>query len=299
MILLRVANYWRICGVLHSDLKYMDDELRAKPTPDQNPFLGRKINMLYQLLTNQTSPKSTLENAAAKNTNSETENDTFPTCTLPNLSELNGLDAEQQQCKLAKDSSGTRRSNMNDDKLFFENTSMRLSLPIPVNSTERLLMINVGDDFTHLWFPTWHKFLSLKRIQSSLHLSKELGKAIEMSQSNNNPKVFVTSSHDNVIFIGPYGSNDRQNVFLFVKYDNHIMLSEKYYKEFGSTFTRKTKGTFENSPKRHYFLTVFFFKFLFSFMDISVISKARNLHRNEPVVGKSSLTENRSSVFKA
>lgn len=294
MILLRVTNYWRICGVLHSDLKYMDDELRAKPTPDQNPFLGRKINMLYQLLTNQTSPKSNSDNAAAKKTNSETEIDTFPTCTLPNLSELNGSDVEQQQCKFAKDSSGTRNtSNMNDDKLFFENISMRLSLPIPVNSSQRLLMINVGDDFTHLWFPTWHKFLSLKRIQSSLHLSKELGKAIEMSQSNNNPKVFVTSSHENVIFIGPYGSNDRQNVFLFVKYDNHIMLSEKYYKEFGCTFTRKTKGTFGNSPKGHDILTDFFFSFSLQIF-IQLHGYIRHLESKEPPPKRASCRQIRS-----
>lgn len=253
MILLRVSSFWRICGVLHSDLKYMDDELRAKPTPDQNPFLGRKINMLYQLLTNQMSPKTnsqiSIENAASKANVEDSE------CEIISSSPpLNGSNAEQQsafaddECSSSSSTTtntpATKKLDRNDDKLFFENTSMRLCLPIPVDSTERLLMLNVGDDFTHIWFKSWNKFLSMKRIKSSLALSKQLGKAIEMSQSVNPPKVFVSSTHDNFIFIGPYGSTDRQNVVLFVKHDSHITTSEKYYEEFGEMYTRKTKGMF-------------------------------------------------------
>lgn len=251
MLLLRVTNFWRICGVLHSDLKYMDDELRAKPTPDQNPLLGRKINALYQLLTTREIQKSraTIANAETNTTPERRLNIEKPNASIPSLdldSPPNERNAPSQN--RIDDTDGVtetsqKHENKKPAKPYFENASMRLSLPIPVDSSQRLLMINVGDDFTHVWFPTWHKFLSTKRIQNTFALSKKLDKAIEMSQSDNHPKVFVSNSHDNCIFIGPYGNRDRQNLALFVKHENHMWLSELYHKKFGIKFTKKTKGT--------------------------------------------------------
>lgn len=262
MVLLRVTHFWRICGVLHSDLKYMDDELRARPTPDQNPLLGLKINRLYQLLTKSSpqKPQSNMDNLMKKSIQ-ETEDSSVGARICDSSNEGASLveSSNNEADAIVEDSNdgdgdGDGENDENEDNdvkmikpiesaSFFENTSMRLSLPIPVLSSQRLLMINVGDDFTHVWFPSWHKFLSIKRIQNSFILSKKLGKAIEMSHSNKYPKVFVSHSHDNCIFIGPYGNRDRQNLALFVKHDNHMMLSELYYKKFGQKFTKKTKGT--------------------------------------------------------
>lgn len=252
MILLRVTNYWRICGVLHSDVKYMDDELRAKPTPDQNPLLGRKINVLYQVLMNQTSPKTlaiTSDSAATNRTNTETDNKTLHSFDAQSLTafQSNGLDKDKRQqapSGTVIDDISIKKSNVSDEKSFFENTSMRLSLPIQVTRTQRFLMLNLGDDFTHIWFQTWRKFLSLKRIQHDLDLAKKMGKTVKTSHSNLHPKVFVTSSHDNVIFIGPYGSHDTQNVNLFIKHDGKMLLSEDFHKNTGKKVNRKTKGTF-------------------------------------------------------
>lgn len=236
MLLLRITYFWRICGVLHSDLKYMDDELRAKPTPDQNPLLGRKINTLYQLLTTRQMQKTQQIQITQ-----QTVNNSEATVSPEPANDLLVPTTERTEPNPIDDSN-KKDSPKSDSKLYFENSSMRLYLPIPVEPKQRLLMINVGDDFTHVWFPTWHKFLSAKRIHNSFILAKKMDKAIEMSQSINDPKVFVSNSHDNCIFIGPYGSNDRQNLALFVKHNNHMLLSELYYRKHGRTYTRKTKG---------------------------------------------------------
>lgn len=272
MVLLRMTQYWRICGVMHSDVKYMDDELRAKPTPDQNPLLGRKINTLYQLLT-QITPRTTPIKSDGSGTITPIRELNDETSILSTLSSNDGTSVSMKgllsiesvatadytdasDSNANKDGDGNDKKDDDDDDddngiveikplesvSYFENSSMRLSLPIPIAPNQRLLMINVGDDFTHVWFPSWHKFLSIKRIQNSFILCKQVGKAIEMSQSVNYPKVFVSHSHENCIFIGPYGNMDRQNLALFVKHDNHMMLSELYYKKFGDTYTKKTKG---------------------------------------------------------
>lgn len=252
MVLLRMSHFWRICGVLHSDVKYMDDELRAKPTPDQNPHLSRKINALYQVLTRCSAASSNSQQLAENSvTIVEIQNDANIAGVSSNDSKLTANVPKIETVEATEENNDTTDDDNNDDVKevelnesppFFENTGMKLSLPIPVASSQRLLMLNVGDDFTHVWFPSWHKFLSIKRIYHSFSLSMKYGKAIEMTQSSNYPKVFVSPSHIKSIFIGPYGKNDRQNLALFVKHQNHMMLAETYYKENGNTYSKKTKG---------------------------------------------------------
>lgn len=239
MLLLRMNDCWRICGVLHSDVKYMDDDFRAKPTPDKDPELSKKILTLYQLLTTHRTQLQKVQQA--DKTIEVKANVESKKPVTASQSEVNSTPITEESNQIIV-GNGKTISTMTDSKSYFENSSMRLMLPIPVDSMQRLLMINVGDDFTHIWFPTWHKFLSSKRISEAFNLAKKAGTAIEMSQRNNNPKVFVTHSHDKCIFIGPYAKDDKQNLALFVKYEKHMILSEIYHKKYGKTYQRKTKG---------------------------------------------------------
>lgn len=250
MLLCRITTFWRICGVLHSDVKYMDDELRVKPTPDQNPLLGRKINALYQLLTTREIQKTqpAVENAETKDSpklspkaDSETLDLTVPTIQCDSPPDVSNFKPESITND-NEETNETLKTIEKQTKPYFENASMRLSLPLLVDPSQRLLIITLGDDFTHIWFPTWRKFLAAKRIQSCFLNAKKMNKAIEMTQTNNLPKVFVSNLHDNCIFIGPYGRTDRQNLALFVKHENHMMLSDVYYQDPNNKYTRKTKG---------------------------------------------------------
>lgn len=224
MLLLRLTNFWRVCGVLHSDLKYMDDELRAKPSPDTNPSLSRKINGLYQLLTRR---------------------DMVRNGHLPTVSKITAVN-ESFDPQVSTDESNLTHSSNNGE--HFVNNFMGLSLPIPCNSSQRILMISLGDDFTHLWIQNWRDFLSLRRIKHCLGEAKRLQKSIELTLNNYKPRVFVVHTHDSRIFIGPYEKDDIQNVALFVKHDNHMLLYENYYKQnVDATYTKKTKGWYSKT----------------------------------------------------
>lgn len=277
----------------------MDDELRAKPTPDKNPLLGQKINMLYRLLVQRQS-SSRLEDGTPVKTVQDAENDTSisnaqspgassSSSSAANTSSHNSKDDDQ---KLPSDSNKHNGAAADDDPgdddddivdvseiqmdesaSYFENTSMSLQLPIPCTMKQRLLMLNVGDDFSHIWFPTWRKFLSNKRIQNSFVLAKKMGKAFEMSQRGLFPKVFVSPDHDSCIFIGPYGSNDRQNIGLFQKHEKHMVLSQKYYKEFDKTFSKQTKGEC---------FTIIYLIVLFCFLELHFTEKKLNFELSQP-----------------
>lgn len=256
-MLLRLSDFWRILGVVHSDLKYMDDELIARPTPEKNPLLSKKINTLFHLLTNPPKiPIGNLNAIAIDKNNEEISQNTEP-AKKDNPASAKKLDTQPALSLIEDSSSKFSDFECNDivrkvsaamqshhNVNFFENASMRLSLPIPIERTQRLLRMHIGDDFTHMWFPTWRKFLSLKQIQNTLTMAKASGKAIEMSQSVNRPKVFVSHLHDNQVFMGPYESTDvQQNVSLFVRNEERRMeLAEDYHKKHGTKYTKKTKG---------------------------------------------------------
>lgn len=268
-MLLRLSDFWRILGAVHSDLKYMEDELIARPTPEKNPLLSKKINTLFHLLTNL--PKVPIENpdAIASNKNNEdtsqnTESATDDSASAekfdsqPDLSLIDDSPSKFSdfECNdIVKKVAAATQSHRNHS--FFENVSMRLLLPIPIERSQRLLRMHIGDDFTHMWFPTWRKFLSLKQIQNTLTMAKASGKAIEMSQSVNRPKVFVSHLHDNQIFMGPYEATDaQQNVSLFVRNEEGRMeLAEDYHKRHGKR-KKKTKGI-RNKKLLFYFQLLF------------------------------------------
>lgn len=258
MLLLRLSDFWRILGVVHSDLNYMDDELIAKPTPEKNPLLSKKINTLFHLLTHP--PKESTDNldAIAIDKSIEETSKNTELGKEKNPASAENLDLTQSDLSLI-DNSPSKFSDFECNDIgkkvptgtqshrsvnYFENASMRLSLPIPIERTQRLLRMHIGDDFSHMWFPTWRKFLSLKQIQNTLTMAKASGKAIEMSQSVNRPKVFVTHLHDYQVFMGPYESTDvQQNVSLFIRNEvGRMELAEDYHKKHGQKYTKKTKG---------------------------------------------------------
>lgn len=245
MLLLRLDQFWRILGVIHSDLK-SDVGILAQPTPDKNPLLSKKINTLYHLLVrneqNKSGDNKTLDNSELNFDTNTIENDqvTIPQDITPDLSNTKD-EAIPSSSNAVSDAAKTEGSTI------FSSGSGRLSLPIPVNTAERLLMLNVGDDFTHIWFPNCRKFLSMKKIRSTLAMAKHLKHSIEITQGMNFPKVFVTHTHDNNIFIGPYKKNDKQNLALFVRQDNHMVLADSYHKKFGVQYTKKSKGKFIQS----------------------------------------------------
>lgn len=270
----------------------MDDDkiYGAKPTPDKNPLLSKKINLLYQLLTKQqrinqqrlavTAPmpsRDTQNGTTKPNTQTETQSATISSTSSPQSSTSSSsnihkaADCDDQALNDAQngsekiDNANNDNDNDNDNcdsndnhvddinktqedetASYFENVAMSLRLPIPITMKQRLLMLNVGDDFSHIWFPMWRKFLSMKRIHNSFVISKKVGKALEMSQKHSNPKVFVSHEHQNCIFIGPYGNTDPQNLCLFVKHEDHMMLATVYYKKFNAKYTKKTKGEHKN-----------------------------------------------------
>lgn len=159
-----------------------------------------------------------------------------------------------EQIKLLK---GVTKSNISVRQGHITN----VPLPIPVAPNQRWLMMSLGVDFTHIWFPSWRKFLSMKRIRSCLQEARTNKKTIKISTGQTAPHVYVTHSCLNEIFVGPYGMDQEQDLALFVRHYKRILLSENYAKQKGLVFSPKTIGEFEffrNSVQFHLFTHSFY-----------------------------------------
>lgn len=319
---IRLSKYWRILGVAHSNLNYLENELVAKPTPEKNPLLSQKINTLFHLLMSNSSGSATassnrvipthwssasadiqeldiygLNDTSASAAGNEThvkiedeDNDEIEYVSLFDESnESTSRASNQSNLALASNEIGENsnsigqymsESDSNDydvstagmsvttsihtnsfynntsvqhfddsSNLFdtsvnehFENSQLGLTLPIAMNRDQRLFMIIFGRDFTHIWFPTVHKFLSRKRIMHALLESKLKMRPVDISPGPQLPKVFVTYTHTNRVFIGPYDKQEKQNVALFMYHQNHMVLSQIFMNRNPHLLLAKSKG---------------------------------------------------------
>lgn len=269
MLLFRLSNFWRIIGVVHSQDRYLENGVQAKPTPDKNPELSQKIGKLFDLLVQQNSMHTnTYENITSieiKNSVSNEVQNIQPNETQLKETKLDGnieklftpstithnnncgKPADSNECyniitdaNCSESVKSLTKSNI-PIKPAIESLQ-KISLPIPVSEKQRWFMLELGNDFTHIWFPSWRKFLGAKRMQSTLAYAAHTNKTIELSPNDKHPKVFATAVRNNTIFVGPYNCSELQDLCLFIRYNNRMYLTQNYIKQFEQKFTQTTTG---------------------------------------------------------
>lgn len=313
MAMLRLTTFWRVIGVVHSNLNYMENkDLASNPPTEKSSLLTRKIDMLYNVLTadsvvrpstlihpeNRAMPSNIMdlygvESANGPNgelrllpPNSADEPDAAEEVGSVSLNEPNdnvasslSSDVSQSTGDSDNDFIGFRppteealdrlraavdRQAISPDEQMdhsnyefesehtvepkathqFVNMRMKLKLPIKMEPTQRVLMIKLGNDFTHIWFPTWRKFLSRNNILQNLEKSASIQMPIRLSFSSTPPSAYVSHTHDQCIFVGPYGPKDTQKLALCVYHESHMIFSSKYKRDHPDPTRTDTKGTY-------------------------------------------------------
>lgn len=270
ILLFRVNTFWRIVGCVHSQHEYLQNGIHARPTPTDNPVLSKKISFLYDLLTEkyqinnvtaqiQTEPIKPNNNAAALKTslsissNIEHSLQNYQNRTKIAINQSNPISFEIQSLQNVPESNEKveEKKDSANKPTFRSNISMKtlpedvvnlIFLRIPIYEDQRWLMLSLEDDFTHIWFQTWRKFLSLRRILNALEYARKVDKTIEISPANFQPLVFVTSQYHHQIFIGPYKLDESKNIALFHRHENHMLLVENYIKQYGAVYEKRTTG---------------------------------------------------------
>lgn len=276
-----IPNTWRIVGVIHSGRDYLHSGYTVSPTPETHPILSNKIQNLFELLTQRTAARQNakrlaeieqadmdLQSFASSDENSlssDVASGQSPSARMDlsqNISIANGKAARATADTVAK----ADRSDSTDDKVQNgrKNSKVKLliqrkitnipinvdvsknmnipQLPIPNLSGQLWLMLQIAEDFTHIWFPGRKKFLSAKLIQLSLNVAAEKGKTVLITQFSFHPQVYATPVEHNKIFIGPYARKTDMNLALFRRVEGKMMLLENFEKQEKTKLTDRSTG---------------------------------------------------------
>lgn len=262
-MIFNVAQFWRIIGVIHSKSNYLESGLTINPTPKSHPELSQKISSLYELLTNRTQEKrqAVMTETGQEmpyndmiNADSETvrlasdEVMMISDSPITVEAEPSGSAIKKKSAKSIDDSKQMKRSII---KKAITNIPLTLItsnlidvplLPFPNVSAKLWLMLELKDDFTHIFFPSKRKFLSSKLIQVGLELARTSKKTILITQPNFHPQVYATEKYEQTIFIGPYAIKEEMNLALFKRVDGKLMLLENWERRTGNKIKNRSKG---------------------------------------------------------
>lgn len=280
VLLYGVPNTWRIVGVIHSGQDYLHSGYTVSPTPETHPILSNKIQNLFELLTQRNAARQNAKRLAeieqadmdlqsfASSDDNSLSSDVSSGAVRMNLSQNISI-ANDKSAKTAtgtvdkanctdstdeKVSNATSRKNAKI-KLLIQRKITNIpidvdvsknmnipQLPIPNLSGQLWLMLQIADDFTHIWFPGRKKFLSAKLIQLSLNVAAEKGKTVLITQFSFHPQVYATPVEHDKIFIGPYARKNDMNLALFRRVEGKMMLLENFEKQKKSKLKDRSTG---------------------------------------------------------
>lgn len=253
-------TYWTIVGAMHSTQQYIDSGCNAIPTPKTHPELSQKISQLFQIMQ-------------SKNLFGETNNGYKVS---PSPSEVVSIDLDSDSSiddsvaknKVIKPSGITKMVNgqlktggnlRKRAKITFKKpiTNIPLTnpptqplqiplLPISITALEEWFMLNIEDDFTHIFFPSTKKFLSLDLIAISLKMSASRKKTLLITQPHFYPHVYATPAYENKIILGPYRRRLDMNICLFRRINGKMILLETIEKDQGYKIQNRSTGNLRN-----------------------------------------------------
>lgn len=244
-------QYWLVKGFL----RYMEGNACTKPTPQTHPILTKKINVLCTLMVKQrireqqrqqrastTSPASARSLSAvpspALSSVAAATASTPATATSTSLSVLVSPTATPAPA----DTSTSEETLSNDSKepsLICSNIEFRkvietdiADLRIPETNTDdhRWLVLNLYDDFSHIFVPAFKDMISLDRIHNVARVAHDTNKMVKLQFFQDAPyDAFVTPTSKRKIYFGPLRLDTPPPVLVLLQsVDGKMMLREVY-----------------------------------------------------------------------
>ncbi|KAH8297218.1 hypothetical protein KR044_007454 [Drosophila immigrans] len=236
-------QYWLVKGFL----RYMEGNACTKPTPQSHPILTKKINVLCSLMVKQKIREQhkqlELAKASKEATNlPQSSNATTPpqdiavsTPTPPSTAlpaAILPTPSPRSSTTHSKDAGLIIRSNIEFRKVHQGDVSA-LQIPERHAKDHRWLVLNLYDDFSHIFVPAFRDMISLDRIYQVVRVSHESQKVIKLQFFKDAPyDAFVTPASKRKIYFGPLPLDKEPPVLVLLQsVDGKMMLREVYQRE--------------------------------------------------------------------
>ncbi|KAH8284667.1 hypothetical protein KR018_011159 [Drosophila ironensis] len=252
-------SYWLVKGFL----RHMAANACTRPTPQTHPLLTKKINVLCSLLVKQriretqrkqqragaSSPSPSLDSEAQPSPSSNPAPAASSSSPAPaqvttkraraqSPSSSDGSPSKQQRMLLSSlpklnGSNLTQiRSNIEFRKVNHTDVE-ELQIPEHHSQDHRWVVLDLFDDFSHIFVPAFGDMISRDRIHNVMHVASEKQKVVMLQFFQNAPyDAFVTPSSRKKIYFGPLRLDSPPPVLVLLQsVDRKMMLREVYQRE--------------------------------------------------------------------
>lgn len=227
LVLFGTDKYWRFCGFIKAENNYLDKGCEVRPTPVSHPKLAPKINRYYEAFA---ASKKKSEAAVQKN---------------PSL--LNAPPKPVEVPKPIKEEIPTEQTSSTPDipaAIAMVKSNIRLmetkikdfkNIAIPNVGMRRWFMLNVVNDFSDIYIPSWKSCLAYARIKQAIQLANRYNKTVRLTsivQKNNQadvlPQIYAAPMQGECIFLGPYSYTQNIDLILCQNVEGKMYTREEY-----------------------------------------------------------------------
>ncbi|KXJ70679.1 hypothetical protein RP20_CCG022785 [Aedes albopictus] len=241
LVLFGTDNYWRFCGFIKAENNYLDKGCEVRPTPASHPKVAPKINRYYEAFV--ASRKN--EPAAQKPTTLLSKPQKPVEVPKPIKEEV---PTEQTPGQVMIPSTITMvKSNV---KLMETKIKDFRNIAIPNIGMRRWFMLNVADDFSDIYIPSWKSCLAYGRIKQAIQLANRYRKTVRLTsivQKDNQedvlPQIYAAPLQGECIFLGPYSYTQNMDLILCQNVDGKMYTREEYERNNHIVRTEHTTGS--------------------------------------------------------
>ncbi|KAH8405135.1 hypothetical protein KR222_004571, partial [Zaprionus bogoriensis] len=243
-------QYWLVKGFL----RYMEGNACTKPTPQTHPILTKKINVLCTLMMKQRERESSRRSETSSSVSSTSVAPVPSAVQAPTLTPALAGSVPALAPALApaaapipavapaplptvapaqsKDACLNIRSNIEFRKVYQSDVG-ELQIPELNKFDHRWVVLNLFDDFSHIFVPAFRDMISLDRIHNVVRVAHESNKVVKLQFFQDAPyDAFVTPSSRRKIYFGPLRLDMQPPVLVLLQsVDGKMMLREVYQRE--------------------------------------------------------------------
>ncbi|XP_062557526.1 uncharacterized protein LOC134222389, partial [Armigeres subalbatus] len=243
LVLFGTENYWRFCGFIKADSDFVDKGCEVRPTPVSHPKLAPKINRYFEAFVanrkkNEEVAQKTLLHPQPKPVEVpkpiKEEIPTEPTTPTPTPVII------PSAITMVKSNIKLMETKIKDFK----------NIAIPNVGMRRWFMLNVKNDFSDIYLPSWKSCLTYSRIKQAIELANRYRKTVRLTsivQKNNQedilPQIYAAPMQGECIFLGPYSYTQNFDLILCQNVDGRMFTREEYERNNHIVRTEQTTGS--------------------------------------------------------
>ncbi|XP_033253152.1 uncharacterized protein LOC117185945 isoform X2 [Drosophila miranda] len=235
-------SYWLVKGFL----RHIQGSACTKPTPQTHPLLIKKINVLCSLLVkqrireHQKKPAAPDVPAITIVPEEQTPSTSTPTSASPSPSASVSVAASEADLRPAASSNqAPTKANASNIRTNIEfrrvtrNDVDELDIPESYQGDHRWVVLDLVDDFSHIFVPAFGEMISLDRIHKVMRVARDKNKLVKLQFFHQAPYyAFVTAASRKKIYFGPLRLDMSLPVLVLLQsVDGKMMLREVYQRE--------------------------------------------------------------------